>query len=387
MLSHGIVMVNIDIICFSHLRWNFVFQRPQHLLSRFAKNRRVFFIEEPVFNATDNHMEVTIDDSNTVCIVVPCLKSGMEEEEVMATQQMLLNNMLTSMHIDKYMLWYYSPMALGWTDHLDAELIIYDCMDELSAFKFASPLLALREQQLMQKADVVFTGGQSLYEAKKHLHHNIHLFPSSIDKTHFNSARSPLTEPVDQASIPHPRIGYYGVLDERLDTDMLKELAALRPNWQFILVGPVVKIDAAELPQQNNIHYLGGKPYSELPSYLAGWDIAMMPFALNESTRYISPTKTPEYLAGGKPVISTPIKDVIIPYEENGLVHIAATPALFIAAAEAILTKAGYDEWLTNVDRFLSGISWDETWQNMEALIEQAIQKKQLMNSKAHNYV
>lgn len=380
-------MVNIDIICFSHLRWDFVFQRPQHLLSRFARNSRVFFLEEPVFDATDNLLQISLDNSNMVCIVVPHIKPGMEEEEILIVQRDLLDNMLTSLHIDKYLLWYYSPMALGWTDHLDAELVIYDCMDELSAFKFAPPLLVLREQQLLLKADVVFTGGQSLYEAKKHLHNNIYLYPSSIDKTHFNKARFPLTEPVDQASIPHPRIGYYGVLDERLDIDMLKELAALRPDWQFILVGPVVKIDEAELPRQNNIHYLGSKPYKELPHYLAGWDIAMMPFALNESTRYISPTKTPEYLAGGKPVISTPIKDVITPYEENGLVHIAATPALFMAAAEAILTRTGYDEWLTNVDRFLSGISWDNTWKNMEALIEKAIAQKQEMKLKAHNYV
>jgi glycosyltransferase involved in cell wall biosynthesis len=380
-------MINIDIICFSHLRWNFVYQRPQHLLSRFARKQRVFYMEEPVFNAVDNHMEISIDDSSSVCIVVPCLKPGMEENEVIAAQQLLLDNMLESMHINKYILWYYSPMALGWSDHLVPELIIYDCMDELSAFKFAHPLLVLREQKLLQKADVVFTGGASLYDAKKHLHNNIHLFPSSIDKAHFNRARSSLTEPVDQASIPHPRIGFYGVLDERLDIDMLNELAVLRPDWQFILVGPVVKIDAEQLPQRNNIHYLGGKNYQELPDYLSGWDIAMMPFALNESTRYISPTKTPEYLAGGKPVISTPIKDVITPYEENGLVHIATTPALFLAAAEAILTKAGYDEWLTNVDRFLSGMSWKETWQKMEALIERAIENKQKVNSKAHKYV
>lgn len=380
-------MVNIDLICFSHLRWNFVFQRPQHLMSRFARNYRVFFIEEPIFNATENHMEVTLDDSKLIWIMVPYLKPGMQEEEVMAAQKTLLNEMFTSMLITKYILWYYSPMALGWSNHLEPELIVYDCMDELSAFKFAPPLLVLREQELLQKADVVFTGGQSLYEAKKHLHNNIHLFPSSIDKAHFNMARYPLREPADQTSIPHPRIGYYGVLDERLDIDMLKELAILRPHWQFILVGPVVKIDAGDLPQQNNIHYLGSKQYKELPNYLAGWDIAMMPFALNESTRYISPTKTPEYLAGGKPVISTPIKDVIKPYEENGLVHIAATPALFVAAAEAILTKTGYTEWLAKVDRFLLDVSWEKTWQNMQAIIDKAIEYKQNIKSKPHNYV
>lgn len=380
-------MVNIDVICLCHLRWKFVFQRPQHLLSRFAQNHRVFFIEEPVFNAADNHLDISMDDSNKVWIVVPHLKGNMEAPDLIAAQRSMLDGLLRSMQIKKYLLWYYSPMALAYSDHLSPELIIYDCMDELSAFKFASPHLVQQEQKLLRKADVVFTGGQSLYEAKKHLHGNIHLFPSSIDKTHFNIARSGLQEPADQASIPQPRIGYYGVLDERLDLDMLKELAALRPNWQFVLVGPVVKIDAGELPRQPNIHYLGSKPYSELPCYLAGWDIAMMPFALNESTRYISPTKTPEYLAGGKRVISTPIKDVIIPYEENGLVYIAATPAIFIAAAEAILTKAGYDEWLVKVDKFLSGISWDKTWQNMEVLIDSAIKNKQEEKLKAHNYV
>jgi UDP-galactopyranose mutase len=347
----------------------------------------VFFIEEPVFNAADNQMEITMDETNKVWIVVPHIKGNKDVIDVAAVQKTLLDRLLTRMQIKKYMLWYYSPMALEWSDHLEPELIIYDCMDELSAFKFAPPQLVQREQQLLNKADVVFTGGHSLYEAKKHLHHNIYPFPSSIDKSHFSIARSPVEEPTDQASVPHPRIGFYGVLDERLDIEMLRELAALRPDWHFILIGPVVKIDQAVLPRQSNIHYLGGKQYKELPYYLAGWDIAMMPFALNESTRYISPTKTPEYLAGGKPVISTAIKDVVTPYAENGLVHIAATPAIFVAAAEAILIKAGYDEWLVKVDEFLSDISWDKTWQNMEVLINSAIENKQETKLKAHNYV
>lgn len=379
--------IDIDVVCFCHLRWNFVFQRPQHLLSRFARNHRVFFIEEPVFDIWDNHMEITMDDTNKVCIMVPHLKRDMEETDVLAAQKVLLDDLLALMKIRKYMLLYYSPMARGWSDHLNPELIVYDCMDELSAFKFAPSQLVQREQKLLQNADIVFTGGLSLYEAKRHLHNNIYPFPSSIDKRHFNIARSEVQEPVDQVTIPHPRIGYYGVLDERLDFTMIKEIAALRPDWHFVLIGPVVKIDEAELPRQNNIHYLGGKQYRELPYYLAGWDIAMMPFALNESTTYISPTKTPEYLAGGKRVISTPIKDVIRPYEEKGMVHIAATPAIFIAAAEAILTRAGYNEWLEKVDEFLSGISWDKTWQSMEALINNALENKRVAKLKAHNYV
>jgi glycosyltransferase involved in cell wall biosynthesis len=377
----------IDIICFSHLRWNFVFQRPQHLMTRFGRDRRVFFIEEPVFDATQDHIDVTRDDSGIIYTMIPHLKRGSESTNVIATQKDLLDRLFKSMDIKRYILWYYSPMALALSDHLDPELIIYDCMDELSAFKFAPPQLVQNELKLFQKADIVFTGGQSLYEAKKHLHNNIYLFPSSIDSVHFQIARSPVQEPEDQASIPHPRIGYYGVLDERLDIELLRELAVLRPDWHFILVGPVVKIDPADLPRGKNIHYLGGKQYAELPYYLAGWDIAMMPFALNESTRYISPTKTPEYLAGGKPVISTPIKDVMSPYEENGLVHIAATPAIFVAAAEAILTRTKYDEWLIKTDRFLSGMSWEKTWQNMETLIIESIERKRDVKLKAKNYV
>jgi glycosyltransferase involved in cell wall biosynthesis len=380
-------MMKMDIVCFCHLRWNFVFQRPQHLLSRFAKNQRVFFIEEPVFDSTNNVMEITMDDTNKVFIVVPHLRDNMEAADVMAALKVLLDGLLVSMEINTYILWYYSPMAIGWSDHLNPEFIVYDCMDELSAFKFAPPHLLQREQELLKKADIVFTGGQSLYESKKQLHSNIHLFPSSIDRIHFNIARTGVKEPVDQASISHPRIGYYGVLDERLDLEMLKELAALRPEWHFIFVGPVVKINQADLPQNDNIHYLGGKHYDELPYYLSGWDIAMMPFALNESTRFISPTKTPEYLAGGKPVISTPIKDVLTPYGEHGLVHIASTPSIFITAAEAILTKVGYDEWLKKVDEFLSEMSWNKTWSSMNELINMAIVNTRVAKSKAHNYV
>ena len=348
---------------------------------------RVFLIEEPLFDDTENFMEITQVDNTRVWIIVPHLKNTTNENDVTSLQKILLDSMLESIQIKSFVLWYYSPMALCWSDHLTPILTIYDCMDELSAFKFAPPDLVKHEQTLLRKADIVFTGGHSLYEVKKHLHTNIYPFPSSIDKIHFSIARSEVTEPTDQANITHPRIGYYGVLDERIDIDLLSQLATLRPDWQFILIGPVVKIDPSILPRQNNIHYLGSKNYAELPYYLAGWDIAIMPFALNESTRFISPTKTPEYLAGGIPVVSTPIEDVVTPYGKKGLVHIAATPFAFIAAAEVILTKVGYDEWLDKVDRFLSGISWDKTWQQMEELINKAIERKRNVESKKTKYV
>jgi len=253
---------------------------------------------------------------------------------------------------------------------------VYDCMDELSAFKFAPPDLIQNEKALFAKADIVFTGGHSIYEHKKNAHHNIYSFPSSIDKHHFGKARKMKTEPADQKDIPHPRFGFFGVIDERFDIEMIEAVAKAKPQWQFVLLGPVVMIDPASLPKMDNIHYLGGKKYEELPTYIAGWDVAMIPFAMNESTRFISPTKTPEYLAAGKPVISTPIRDVVSPYGNNGLVHIVFNADEFIAAAEGELAKKKKTAWLKKVDEFLSGNSWDRTWSQMVRNIEQTLSQR-----------
>ncbi|RYZ21653.1 MAG: glycosyltransferase family 1 protein [Chitinophagaceae bacterium] len=360
---------NTDLICFSHLRWNFVYQRPQHLLSRFAQHTRVFFVEEPIFHDGANRLQINEPDNN-VYIIVPHLQHGMPEEDILKTQRGLLNDLISVMEINRYFCWYYTPMALPFSDHLEPDVTIYDCMDELSAFKFAPVALKDNEQRLMKRADVVFTGGYSIYEAKQHAHPNIYPFPSSIDREHFAKARSISEDPADQAGIPHPRFGFYGVIDERFDIDMIAEAATQRPDWQFVLIGPVVKIDPATLPRHANIHYLGGKDYKELPNYLAGWDVAVIPFAQNESTRYISPTKTPEYLAAGKPVISTPIRDVVSPYGDNKLVHIAANAAEFISCGDAILATADSAPWLKQVDAFLAGNSWDRTWSEMAQHIE-----------------
>ncbi|HYJ63775.1 MAG TPA: glycosyltransferase, partial [Parafilimonas sp.] len=245
------------------------------------------------------------------------------------------------------------------------------CMDELSAFKFAPPELLHHEKKLLQKADIVFTGGYSIYYSKQNLHNNIYPFPSSIDKAHFAKARNYKDEPEDQEQIPHPRFGFFGVLDERFDIDLVASVAAQKPGWHFILLGPVVKIDPGILPKLNNIHYIGSKQYNELPQYLAGWDIAIIPFAINESTKYISPTKTPEYLAGGKPVISTPIRDVVSPYGDNGLVQIVSDTNTFIHAAQIELDKKDRKPWLNQVDAFLADNSWDNTWEQMLILIDE----------------
>jgi len=377
---------DIDLVCFCHLRWGFVFQRPNHLLSRFSKHQRVFFIEEPIFYDGEDKLQIENYNEN-LFVVTPHMKGGLPEEEVHKRQRKFINNLFTNMNIEKYFSWYYTPMALPFTDHLTPELVVYDCMDELSAFKFAPPQLTILEKDLLKKADVVFTGGQSIYEAKKDTHHNIHAFPSSIDKHHFGQARKIKEDPADQKNIPHPRFGFFGVIDERFDIELIDAVAKARPEWQFVLLGPVVKIDPATLPKYDNIHYLGGKKYDELPNYIAGWDIAMVAFAMNESTKFISPTKTPEYLAAGKPVISTPIRDVVRPYGDDKLVHIVSNADEFIKAAEKELGKKRNTSWLKKVDDFLLYNSWDRTWGQMVRHIEDAYvlnSEKKLKTKKAY---
>ena len=365
-----------DLVCFSHLRWDFVYQRPQHILSRCAKERRVFFVEEPIFGNGSMRLEMREADAG-VHVVVPHLPDGLRSEiAINAVMREMTRQLFIDHDIDEYIFWYYTPMALNFTDHFNPVASVYDCMDELSAFKGAHSNLPLLEKQLFRHVDLVFTGGQSLYEAKCDQHPSVHAFPSSIDASHFGKARNINEDPEDQAHIPHPRLGFFGVIDERFDSELLDQVATMRPDWHFVVIGPIVKIDPATLPNHPNIHYLGGKKYQELPEYLAGWDIALLPFARNESTRFISPTKTPEYLAAGKPVISTSIRDVVRPYGELKLVEIADSPDQFIKAAEKILAKTGRTQWLARVDSFLEHISWDKTWNQMSNLIDNVIQKK-----------
>jgi glycosyltransferase involved in cell wall biosynthesis len=370
-----------DFVCFAHLHWDFVWQRPQHLLSRFAQQGRVFYVEEPFWHhdqtdAAFAHFEVK-ERQNGVKVLVAHLPVGLSEDQVDELQEQLLTQYFSENNINQYVFWYYTPMALSKSRHLKPVLTVYDCMDELAAFKFAPPKLRELEQELFQKADLVYTGGQSLYEAKSLQHNDAHSFPSSIDKDHFGQARQNLPEPADQAGIAHPRVGFFGVVDERLDIELLGQLAEAHPEWQFVIIGPVVKIDPAHLPRFANIHYLGGKEYKELPTYLCGWDVATLLFADNESTKFISPTKTPEYLAAGKPVVSTPIRDVVRPYGDLNLVQIASTADEFgKAIAKALLQKDDAD-WQKRTDDYLATISWDLTWQRMVELMQDKLKHKQ----------
>jgi glycosyltransferase involved in cell wall biosynthesis len=362
-----------DLLCFSHLRWDFVYQRPQHLLSRAAQEKRVFFWEEPTWTDNPTPHVVTRQEDTNLWVATPHLPHGSEPWE---SQKGLLDAFRRENRIQDFVAWYYTPIALRFSQHLKPALTVYDCMDELSAFRGAPPELMQLEKDLFDRADLVFTGGQSLYEAKRTRHPRVHAFPSSIDRAHFAQARCCHDEPADQRDIPGPRFGFFGVIDERFDIELLRELSERRPDWHFILLGPVVKIAPDQLPQGPNLHYLGMKSYKQLPSYVGHWHAALLPFARNESTEFISPTKTPEYLAAGRPVVSTPIRDVVRPYGTAKLVEIAATAQEFEQALERILQREDAEAWQSKVDQFLARTSWDLTWQNMNQLMGEQVSKR-----------
>lgn len=375
-----------DLVCLSHLRWDFVYQRPQHLMSRFAQERRVFFVEEPVFDDGPMRLDVSRRDGN-VFVAVPHLPKDLTSEVALdAVQQGMIDRLFADYGIVEHLLWYYTPMAIAWTRHLKPRAVVYDCMDELSGFKNAPEQLQELEAELFARADIVFTGGQSLYEAKRHQHANIYAFPSSIDQMHFAQARSRTTDPLDQSGIPRPRLGFFGVIDERMDLELLDGIASARPDWHLVMIGPVVKIDPQDLPRRDNIHYLGAKSYQDLPKYLSGWNVALLPFARNESTRFISPTKTPEYLAAGRPVVSTSIRDVVRSYGELGIVHIADDTAEFVAAVEAAMSEDALQR-LGKVDALLSQTSWDITWRRMSELIEDVVSARKASSMSARPVV
>ena len=341
-------------------------------MSRFAKFYNVLYIEEPIYvDGTDSSIIVKTTKEN-LKVLLPQISRDLQKQEENKTLSHLLNEFLINNNFNVNICWYYTPMMMQWSKDFRAEITVYDCMDELSAFKFAPVELKGYEQELLNYADLVFTGGASLYKAKADRHEAVYMFPSSVDMQHFGEARKDLPSPVDQKIITTPYIGFYGVIDERFDIKLLSALAIAKPEWNFVIIGPVVKVNPNDLPQSPNITYLGSRKYEELPSYLSGWDVALIPFAINEATKFISPTKTPEYLAGGKPVVSTPIIDVVETYGKSKVVHIADPtdiPAFIIAIEKALENSKDPKYVCEQADLLLNRMSWDKTFTDMHNLI------------------
>ena len=361
---------------FSHLRWGFVFQRPQHLLTRLAQHFDVYFVEEPVFADAEPAL-MSATHQNGVEVLTPRTKefaSGFHDSQINAMKP-LIADFMASRGLKEPLVWLYTPMALPLVEDLEPRAVIYDCMDDLASFKVAPPELVAREQALMDLADLVLTGGPSLYEARQGRHPNLHCLPSAVDAAHF--APENLDGDDIEATVaaelhrgmPHPRLGFYGVIDERLDLALVESLADRRPDWQIVMTGPVVKIDPATLPQRPNIRWIGMQRYEALPHLMSHWDVCLLPFALNEATRFISPTKTLEYLAGGKPVVSTPVHDVISLY--GSAVRIGATPADFVRAVEQLLAEPDAERatWRRTAQALVDGCTWDDTAHRIAGLL------------------
>lgn len=357
------------LLCLSHLRWDFVTQRPQHLLRRAAADFEIVFFEEPLADPEapeTGTLRLVRDDG--VLVVTPLLPdAAMDSPDRNRLLRLLLDRSLS--HAQPTVAWYYSPMMLAFSRHLHPAVTIYDCMDELSAFLHAPRELRVLEAELMERADLVFTGGLSLYETRRDLHPAVHCFPSSIDRAHFAQARGSQPDPESQSHIPHPRVGFFGVIDERMDLDLVARTAREAWELQFVMIGPVVKIDPATLPRAANIHWLGRCSYGDLPAHLAHWDVGWMPFALNEATRFISPTKTPEFLAAGLPLVSTAVRDVERSWGRAGLVRIADADTMTATLRSEL---GGVDSTTAQmIDAALAHGSWDRTWAAMLDLIEE----------------
>jgi glycosyltransferase involved in cell wall biosynthesis len=370
MVSTGVKTSRL-LVCFSHLPWDLVFQRPQQLLTRAARDFDVLYVEEP-FHAPATGATLSERRVQGVAVLTPVLPEGARDPD--GAVRSLVDARLRHCRPSDTVVWYYTPMALGYGGRIAADVVVYDCMDELSAFLNPPPRLLERERELLARADLVFTGGLSLHEAKRRLHKRVFAFPSSVDVVHFAAAKAGPVDPADQAGLARPRVGFFGVIDERMDLDLVAHAAAACPDIQLVMLGPVVKIDPASLPQAPNLHWLGPKRYEDLPAYLGNWDAGWMPFALNEATRFISPTKTPEFLAAGLPLVSTAVADVVRGYGTNGLVAIADRDSIAGRLRAALAPPA--EAWRARVAAQLAMMSWDRTWAEMKAHIDRLLAQR-----------
>jgi glycosyltransferase involved in cell wall biosynthesis len=367
------------LVVLSHMRWDFVFQRPQHLLTRLARRHRVVYVEQPVQDPGAARLARLQPCANLTVLRphTPLAEPGFSDEQLHVLQP-LLKHYVEDESIDAPLAWVCTPLALPLLPVLRPRAVIYDCIDALAA---CSNEMRECEAQLLRTADLVLTGGPSLFQAKRALNHNVHCMPSSVDAAHFAPERITanceeyLAAERLQSHILAPRLGFFGVIDERVDLDLIAALADARPDWHLVMVGPVVGI-AHEPPRRPNIHWLGHQPYSRLPALVAAWDACLLPYAVNEHTRFVSPTKTLEYLAAEKPVVSTAVNDVISMYGD--VVRIARGQAAFVAACAAVLAETPHHraERLVQSAACVSRFSWDESAQTVQRLIEQTLERK-----------
>lgn len=366
------------IIVHSHLGWDWVWQRPQQFHSRLSKTHPILFVEGPTVSDQLTTSRVTLrevsDYPNIVVLQMqmPASRFWSHGAWVDAERRRIVQSVLEGplgLKFENPVQWFYDPMAVtAFAGHMDEQAIVYDCMDELSKFKGAPRELVRRERELLGMADVVFAGGPKMARSKRRLNSNCHSFGCGVDIKHFGKARRTTTKlPPEIAAMSGPVLGYIGVVDERVDYDLLVKLADHNRSWNVAIVGPAAKVDPADFPQRANLHFLGARDYSELPAYAKGFDVCMMPFARNEATEYINPTKALEYMATGTPIVSTAVEDVVLQFSE--VVSIAANHREFVAQCEEAIEQP-------NARRIKAGLEMarNNSWESIVAQLEKHVE-------------
>ncbi len=356
---------DLSVIVHCHLRWDFVWQRPQQIFSRLAAHHPIAFVEEPMWQEGERRLDVSEPFTN-VARIIPVLSASQKKDDSdiqFAAVLPLLRRGLTEHPLlrgrfTSPIQWFYSPLtAPSFLDGFDAVGTVYDCMDELAQFRFAPPALREREQLLISRSDVVFTGGYQLFQSKSRYHNNVHFYGCGVDAEHYRKARLAETElPNEVVNLPKPIFGYFGVIDERLDYALLTQLAREMPHASIVMVGPFAKVEKQSLPNLPNIHWLGQRSYADLPALVKSFNVCLMPFALNEATQYVNPTKTLEYMAAGKPVVSTAVPDVL--HHFTPIVDVALTADEFVTAVRRAAFSPRADLIEQGIER-ANRASWD----------------------------
>jgi glycosyltransferase involved in cell wall biosynthesis len=375
---------NYPIIVHCHLRWEGVWQRPQQFLSRLSKRHEILFVEGPLLHDSNEPPHYTLKSAPehpAITIMQTHFPSSRFQDGQWVDEKRLellkeaLNGPLKG-KFNRPIQWFYDPMAApAHMGKVNDIAIVYDCMDELSQFRFAPPEIITRERQLLANADVVFAGGRKMCESKSRYNRNCHFYGCGVDVKHFSRARLPETQIPEDVSFGEGQLvlGYFGVVDERLDYDLIAKLADANASWHIAMIGPTCKVDPAALPQRPNIHWLGRREYAQLPEYTKGFDVSLMPFALNEATEYINPTKALEYMATGRPIVSTAVPDVVSNF--NTVVKIARTPEEFVEMCSTECLEPDEAAVARGI-QMAADNQWDSIVQKLEGHIDDALKKK-----------
>lgn len=372
------------IIVHCHLCWDWVWQRPQQFLSRLSQRHKILFVEtigpDPELAAPLARFRQVPEFPNVTILRMQFPKWRWDDGDYVDTERRhLVQQFLEGPGKDfvNPIQWFYDPMAVpGFAGQMGEVLTVYDCMDELSKFRGAPPQIVERELDLLERADLVFTGGRKLFESKSQFHDNCHFYGCGVDVEHFGKARAAQTTvPPEVAKLPQPVLGYFGVIDERMDYELVAHLADARPHWSIVLVGPLTKVDPEILPKAPNLHWLGQRAYADLPALCKGFDLCLMPFALNEATEYINPTKALEYMATGREIISTAVADVV--HNFGSVVKIARTREEFVLLCESALDQPDAEAIARGL-KMAQQNSWDSIVAQLEGHLVEALQRKRI---------